>query len=584
MNAGTHQLATRLGLVARPLLFGLAISACLAFSPTNALASGSITEFSSGLSANNLPRDITAGPDGNLWFTNPAGEPGTPSIGRITPSGTITEYSTGLQAHSSPGTIVAGPDGNLWFTDPGEESGTPSIGRITPTGTITEFHSGLNQEAHAINLQGPNDIVAGPDGNLWFTDSGGFQSVNKPDIGKITPSGTITEYELPGACNEPGQIIVGPDNNLWVAESGKGPFCGAIARVTTSGTITEFSSTFNEAVGWPGSIVSGPDGNLWFTGTHAIGRITTAGVITAFSSGLQSEPFLAGIVVGPDGNLWFSDSEHIGKPSDIGRITTGGTITEFPVGGASHHFAGSLLAGPDGNLWFTDANRGEGGSSAIGRITTSGQVTLFSDGLKERGEPAALVVGPGGSDLWFSDREALAGAVAIGKLAPVSSGTTPNPALTISTQGSGSVSSAPGGISCGATCEAKFASGGLVTLTATPASGYTFAGWNADRESCEFYCSLVAEHEGEQCSGTAACNLTIHGDTSISAVFVPTDSGDSGSPGGGGGGPPTTTPSPPAPTPKTPKKNLKCHKGFKKVTAHGKARCVKIKARHKHRH
>jgi streptogramin lyase len=31
--------------------------------------------------------------------------------------------------------VAAGPDGNLWFT----EFGSDKIGRITPTGTITEF-------------------------------------------------------------------------------------------------------------------------------------------------------------------------------------------------------------------------------------------------------------------------------------------------------------------------------------------------------------------------------------------------------------------------------------------------------------
>jgi streptogramin lyase len=41
--------------------------------------------------------------------------------------GTITEFSTGITAASSPYVIVAGPDNNLWFT---EFSGN-AIGRIT---------------------------------------------------------------------------------------------------------------------------------------------------------------------------------------------------------------------------------------------------------------------------------------------------------------------------------------------------------------------------------------------------------------------------------------------------------------------
>jgi streptogramin lyase len=51
--------------------------------------------------------------------------------------GQITEFST-LQGRAGYLTrIAAGPDGNLWFTDTG--SPKPAIGRITRTGVITEF-------------------------------------------------------------------------------------------------------------------------------------------------------------------------------------------------------------------------------------------------------------------------------------------------------------------------------------------------------------------------------------------------------------------------------------------------------------
>jgi len=66
---------------------------------------------------------ITTGPDGNLWFVEDnlfgtGNGPTNAKIGRITPSGVVTEFSAGI----SPGTdlegITAGPDGNLWFTEP----------------------------------------------------------------------------------------------------------------------------------------------------------------------------------------------------------------------------------------------------------------------------------------------------------------------------------------------------------------------------------------------------------------------------------------------------------------------------------
>jgi virginiamycin B lyase len=57
-----------------------------------------------------LPRGITAGPDGNLWFAE------ADHIGRITPAGSITAFPLPTQG-SSPEGITAGPDGNLWFTE-----------------------------------------------------------------------------------------------------------------------------------------------------------------------------------------------------------------------------------------------------------------------------------------------------------------------------------------------------------------------------------------------------------------------------------------------------------------------------------
>ena len=43
-------------------------------------AVASVTEFSTGLTLTNAPADITAGPDGNLWFTEQGLLPGIGSI------------------------------------------------------------------------------------------------------------------------------------------------------------------------------------------------------------------------------------------------------------------------------------------------------------------------------------------------------------------------------------------------------------------------------------------------------------------------------------------------------------------------
>ena len=80
----------------------------------------------------------------------------------------VTEFSSGLTVPAGPFAICAGPDGNLWFT----ESTGNRIGRITVTGTVSEFGAGL---------AGASGICLGPDSNLWFAEA------NLGGLGVIVP-------------------------------------------------------------------------------------------------------------------------------------------------------------------------------------------------------------------------------------------------------------------------------------------------------------------------------------------------------------------------------------------------------------
>ena len=117
----------------------------------------------------------------------------------------------------------------------------------------------------------PSCITTGPDGNLWFTESGGSK------IGKISlKTGSVTEYVVPTANGQLGKIVTGPDGNLWFIEDSEG--IGKISPET--GFITEYNVPDVEA-SWNG-ITAGPDGNLWFVdgGPGEIDNISPAtGVI-----------------------------------------------------------------------------------------------------------------------------------------------------------------------------------------------------------------------------------------------------------------------------------------------------------------
>ena len=276
------------------------------------------------------PEGIVAGPDGNLWFAEQAGN----KIGRMTLAGVFTEFPVPTPA-GRPETITTGPDGNLWFT---EQDGN-KIGRITMDGVITEF------PIPSVPGQ-PEGIATGPDGNLWFTE---YLS-NK--IGRITTAGVITEFPVPTFSSGPEGAAAGRDGNVWFVEHDG----NKVGRITRAGVVTEFP--IPTAGSGPWNITAGPDGNLWFSeGTASkIGRVTPAGVITEFPLGINGTPdYLA---PGPDGNVWFT--EYYGN--QIGRVTPDGVVTEFPVTGRPY----GITSGPDGSIWFP-----EDVGNRIGRITTA---------------------------------------------------------------------------------------------------------------------------------------------------------------------------------------------------------------------
>ncbi len=297
-----------------------------------------------------------------------------------------------LPYESFPFQIAAGPDGSMWFT----EFEGDRIGRITTSGTVTEF-------AVPTAGGGPYGITAGPDGNIWFTESKGN------NIGRITPTGAITEFPLPTPDGEPVGITAAPDGNLWFTESGG----NKIGRITPTGEITEFPLPTAESA--PGGITVGPDGNVWFTEFSRIGRITLLGdfvgndgrpeisarilpthTVSEFSiETINSEP--SAITAGPDGNLWFTES----GAGQIGRITPTGAITEFAEGIFRNELGSSpsaITTGDDGNVWFTDGLTGR-----IGRITPTGTVTEFLVD-QEYSEPAGIAAN--GDTVWFTERNA----------------------------------------------------------------------------------------------------------------------------------------------------------------------------------
>src|SRR5450755_2635061 len=105
----------------RVLFMAMALSAVSVNAAAQSGAHSNLTVFPT-LSGTGFYSDITAGPDGALWFTEKNGN----NIGRISTGGVVTEYPVPTP-DSELFAITPGPDGALWFT----EYQAGKIGRIT---------------------------------------------------------------------------------------------------------------------------------------------------------------------------------------------------------------------------------------------------------------------------------------------------------------------------------------------------------------------------------------------------------------------------------------------------------------------
>jgi hypothetical protein len=160
--------------------------------------------------------------------------------------------------------ITAGPDGALWFTEIGY-----TIGRITTTGVVTEYQ--------VPGVPAGGGITVGPDGALWFTPG----LYNGDQIGRITTAGVVSGYPLPVDYDVTTfSIATGPDGSLWFVESSfeSSPLqkIGQLLFPTATLAITPSSGSPGTNVTLNGSgFSSGENVNLYAysTGSNPLGTV-----------------------------------------------------------------------------------------------------------------------------------------------------------------------------------------------------------------------------------------------------------------------------------------------------------------------
>jgi uncharacterized delta-60 repeat protein len=437
-------------------------------------------------------------PDGKLvgagYLQNAAAREGY--VVRLNADGTV-DTAFGSNGFA---TVAMGPGANQIFA-----VALQPDGRIVVAGGGDVSGSQTSMMAARLNADGTLDTSFG---------SGGAVIVN---------FGTASSWAYGVAVQADGRIVLGGVAHPATNDD------YALARLAANGSL---DATF----GTGGQVTTdfGHDQN----GMHALavlasGKIVGAGKDQGGTYGVVR--YLA------DGSLdtAFGSAGHVVIPMNFNigadqayalSIATNGTM--YVAGDASHTPGLAIVAGdpPGGGTGATpsvslvsSANPSNAGQSVTFTASVTGSAGTatgtidFQDGASAIAGCAAVALGSGSAACTtsalaagshsitavYSGDASYAGATSNTVTQSVNSAPTTF-TLTVGKAGSGTgtVTSSPGGINCGATCSADFASGTVVSLSAAADSGSTFMGWS-----------------GGGCSGAGACSVTVNAATTVTATF-----------------------------------------------------------------
>ncbi len=237
--------------------------------------------------------DIAAGADGRVWFTNPYQY--DYNVGAITHGGTITTYSQA--SNGSPESIAPDASGHLWYTSFGGSSS--DIVEIDTSGTTVATFKAYNSLA--------DKVAYGPNGAIWFN-----AIANPVIVGRITHKRKQVYAPIGGPNYIPGQMALGPDGRMWICDG------NALAAVDRRFNVTLYTLSSG---GTFAGVTVGPDGNMWGAESQYghIVRVTTRGTMTEYSTpGHEMLP--TAIAAGPDGNIWFAEFQRHTAKTKIGVL------------------------------------------------------------------------------------------------------------------------------------------------------------------------------------------------------------------------------------------------------------------------
>ncbi len=226
------------------------------------------------------PEQLIVGPDGAFWLTTDGA-----TILRVTTKLKITKYQV---SEFLAGGIVTGGDGNVWFVE------QHYIGRLTPAGELKEYP--LKSGSQQFLTIGETGIAWGNDGHLWFgAFASGYFIVNLDPV-----TGSLRTVAPDGESG--GPVIAGPDGNIWYTDGwSASSYQTHLVKLTVSGGSTIYQGTngFIQS-GTPQGMIVGPDGALWIVTQHIVNQRVAGGGLLRFDTHRQQFSALAS----PKGYEW----------------------------------------------------------------------------------------------------------------------------------------------------------------------------------------------------------------------------------------------------------------------------------------
>ena len=343
--------------------------------------------YGSGASDLRGPSDLAFDSHGDLFVVNYYGN----RVQKFDTSGNLLDGwgsgGDGDGQFSGPYGIAVSGSGDIYVAD----TNNNRIEKFESNGTFTtKWGSGGQVQ----NNFGPDDVVAGPDGNLWAT-------LRYPNsVARVNPQdGSVTVFNLPGDDSREPQWIVSALGYLWVGTEEVGTYF----RIATDGSVNTFTwAEAGSSSPYYDPVIT-PDGSLWVSVAGHVAQIHADGSHTDYSSS-EIGNLNSGGVVGSDGNIWFA-SVASGSPSSFRIVRfnpSGHSFTSFdnPAGGAGNTYWGGgsspLVRGADGNLWFVKYYEDKLTRFDIGTgIFTDFDTPAPSNGYNSA-EPGGLFAGPDG--------------------------------------------------------------------------------------------------------------------------------------------------------------------------------------------